>query len=281
MTTLLIGFDSAWTAKNSGALVGVLREDGGQYVEIGPPIVANFTEAERIIDRWKLQLSPSATVQLLDQPTIVNNATGQRPVENIVGSAISRRYGGMQPASKSRTAMFGDGAPVWRFLKRFGGPLNPLDGRGVSGVIETYPALAMIALGWTLRDLAGRATGRLPKYNPAKKSKFSIQDWRHVCASASKEFADRGLTGIAEWIGAVSQKSAPHKNDQDKVDACICLIVGFHSVEGKKCLMVGDQRTGCIVVPHDARLRSELEVRCRRTGRIPTKWVQAVRWSSG
>jgi predicted RNase H-like nuclease len=31
MTTLLIGFDSAWTAKNSGALVGVMRRDDGDY----------------------------------------------------------------------------------------------------------------------------------------------------------------------------------------------------------------------------------------------------------
>ena len=92
MTTLLIGFDSAWTAENSGALVGVMRRDDDRYIELGPPIIANFAEAERIVDRWKLQLSPSATVQLLDQPTIVNNAEGQRPVENIVGSAISRRY---------------------------------------------------------------------------------------------------------------------------------------------------------------------------------------------
>ena len=131
MTTLLIGFDSAWTAKNSGALVGVLCGERDRYIELGSPITANFAEAERIIDRWKLQLSPSVTGQLLDQSTIVRNATGQRPVEHIVGSAISRRYGGMQPANRSRTTMFGDDAPVWHFLSRFDGPLNPLDGRGV------------------------------------------------------------------------------------------------------------------------------------------------------
>lgn len=28
-TTLLIGFDSAWTSKNSGGLIGVLRWDDG------------------------------------------------------------------------------------------------------------------------------------------------------------------------------------------------------------------------------------------------------------
>ena len=243
MTTLLTGFDSAWTAGKSGALVGILREDGGKYVEIGPPLRADYADAEHVIDRWNAQFSPSAIIQFLDQPTIVNNATGQRPVENIVGSAISRRYGGMQPANRSRTAMFGDDAPVWRFLKRFGGPLNPLDGRGVSGVIETYPALAMIALGWTLPDLAGRLTGRLPKYNPKRRKTFSIADWKHVCASASKELTDSKLSGLAKWIENVGQNEKPGKKEQDCVDACICLVVALHLAEGRKFLMVGEQRS--------------------------------------
>ena len=33
MRTLLIGFDSAWTPNNSGALIGVLRMDDGTFRE--------------------------------------------------------------------------------------------------------------------------------------------------------------------------------------------------------------------------------------------------------
>ena len=33
MTTLLVGFDSAWTPTNSGALVGVLHLDDGTFHE--------------------------------------------------------------------------------------------------------------------------------------------------------------------------------------------------------------------------------------------------------
>lgn len=50
MTTLLIDFDSAWTAKNSGALVGVVRGDDDQYVEFGSPLIVKFAEAEHVID---------------------------------------------------------------------------------------------------------------------------------------------------------------------------------------------------------------------------------------
>jgi len=92
---------------------------------------------------------------LLDQPTIVNNAAGQRPVENIVGSPVSRRYGGMQPANIAKEEMFGKETPVWPFLPRFGGPADPLEPVEGTRVFETYPVLAMIALGWTLPKWRG------------------------------------------------------------------------------------------------------------------------------
>lgn len=181
-TTLLIGFDSAWTAKNSGGLIGVLRSDNGTNTELGPPRIVNYTQAQEAILDWQAESTPSATIVLLDQPTIVTNPEGQRPVENIVGSAVSR-YGGMQPANRSKKEMFGTEAPVWDFLKRFGGAANPLGPVAGTLVIETYPVLAMIALGWTLLDVSrqARPTNRLPKYNPEQKKTFSILDWQHVC----------------------------------------------------------------------------------------------------
>jgi predicted RNase H-like nuclease len=276
MTTLLVGFDSAWTANNSGALVGVWRGDCGELDELGPPIIVQYAEAERIVRDWQFRLKPTATVHLLDQPTIVNNATGQRPVENIVGSLVSRRYGGMQPANRSRTKMFGEDAPVWRYLDQFGGPINPLKGFSRTGVIETYPVLAMIALGWTLPDPYGRPAGRLPKYNPGRKKTYSIQDWQHVCGSVLREFSERGLGGITQWLEDLRRKTTPRKCDQDGLDACICLLVALYLAEGKECLMVGDLRTGYIVVPHKAELNKELEDRCNKTGRKPVDWVRKI-----
>lgn len=99
MTTLLIGFDSAWTAGNSGALVGAVRHAGRGIQELGTPQVVDYLDAERVILAWQAQHSPSTTIILLDQPTIVANAAGQRPVENLVASVVSRRYGGVQPAN--------------------------------------------------------------------------------------------------------------------------------------------------------------------------------------
>ena len=116
MTTLLVGFDSAWTVTNSGAIAGVLRLDDGTFDELGPPRSANFSEARETILEWRAERNPTVTIVMLDQPTIVNNRERQRPVENIVGSPVSLRYGGVQPANTSKKEMFGEAAPVWPFL---------------------------------------------------------------------------------------------------------------------------------------------------------------------
>ncbi len=275
MTTLLVGFDSAWTATNSGAIAGVLRLDDGTFDELGPPRSTNFSEAQEIILKWRAERTPTATIVMLDQPTIVNNGERQRPVENIVGSPVSLRYGGVQPANTSKKEMFGKDAPMWPFLARFGGPADPLNPVADTGVFETYPVLAMIALGWTLAD--ARATGRLPKYNPERRKTFCISDWRHVCGRASAAFHERGLRGIAAWIDNAAQIATPHKSEQDRLDACMCLLVAIYFSERKDCLMVGDQQTGYMIVPFNAGLRAELETRCRATGRPPSQWVRVFR----
>ena len=152
MTTLIVGFDAAWTEKNSGALVGVLSDKNGIFDEICLPLVVDFRRAESTILEWQERYRPESTIVFLDQPTIVKNAGGQRPVDNLASSPVSLRYGGMQPANTSKKAMFGEDAPVWRFLNLFGGPADLLEPLAGTCVVETYPVLAMIALDWMLPD---------------------------------------------------------------------------------------------------------------------------------
>jgi predicted RNase H-like nuclease len=275
MTTLLVGYDSAWTPSNSGALVGVLHLDDGKFHELGVPQIVNYREAEQVILKWQTEHLPTATIISLDQPTIVKNAAGQRHVENIVGSPVGLRYGGMQPANTGRDEMFGEHAPVWKFLTRFGGAADPLKPITGTCVFETYPALTMIALDWMLPD--SRATGRLPKYNPERKSTFNISDWRHVCESASNAFRDCGLINIVGWINQAARNTFPRKRDQDRLDACLCLLVALYLAERKDCLAVGDYETGYIVVPYGASLHAELDRRCKQTDRVPSQWLRTFK----
>jgi len=275
VTTLLVGFDSAWTPTNSGALVGAIHFDNGTLGGLGTPQIVDYRAAEDVILKWQAEQAPTATIVLLDQPTIVTNAAGQRPVENIVGSPVSLRYGGMQPANTAREEMFGKQAPVWPFLTRFGGPADPLEPISNTRVFETYPVLAIIALGWMLPD--SRAAGRLPKYNPERKRTFSISDWQYVCGLASAAFSDRQLMDIVRWINHAARNPSPRKSDQDGLDACLCLLVALYLAERKDGLMVGDLHTGYIVVPYCAELHAELDARCRQTGRVPSEWVRRLK----
>lgn len=272
MSTLLVGFDSAWTATKSGAIAGLAHLDDGTFHELGLPQSVDFPQAEEIILKWQAEIIPTVTVIMLDQPTIVNNTAGQRPVENIVGSPVSLRYGGVQPANTSKEKMFEAGAPVWPFLRRFGGPVNPMKPAGTTWVFETYPVLAMIALEWTLSDV--RAAGRLPKYNPERRKTFTIGDWQHVCGLAEAAFNERRLDRTAAWIANADRNSSPRKSDQDRLDACLCLLVAIYFSEGKDCLMVGDIQTGYMVVPCTNGLCTELGNRCQATRRDPSRWVR-------
>jgi predicted RNase H-like nuclease len=114
----------------------------------------------------------------------------------------------------------------------------------------------------------------MPKYNPGRRETFSLPDWRYVCGRASDEFRDRELKGIVQWINDAGQLSKPRKEDQDRLDACLCLLVALHLTEGKESLMVGDLRSGYIVVPYSAELHGELAARCEETGRLQTEWLR-------
>lgn len=273
MTWLLIGFDSAWTAGNLGGLVGTLYREHHGYQDLGSPVPANFIKADEQIRAWQTAHQPSKIILLIDQPTVVNDSQGQRPVENLVSSPVSLRYGGMQPANTGRIGMFDADAPIWPFLARFGGPTNPLTATKNINIFETYPVLTIIALGWTLPDR--RPTGRLPKYNPTRKMTFEQDDWQHLCNKLAKQFEKPGLERISEWI--VSHTDAkPSKKDQDCLDACLCLLVAMQLAEGNTCLMVGQQESGAIVVPHSESLADELRTRCIQSGREPIEWINNV-----
>jgi predicted RNase H-like nuclease len=254
--------------------VGSLRKADGTYLDLGSPQVADFSAATDQIVAWQEQCQAAATVIMLDQPTIVVNAAGQRPVENLVSGPVSRRYGGVQPSNTSRSDMFGEAAPVWPFLEFFGGAADPTEPLVGTKVFETYPVLTMIAFDWVRPDV--RPTGRLPKYNPERRKTFVLDDWKYVCHLLEAEFRQRGLAELAAWCERAAEYPSPRKHDQDRVDACLCLLAAVHLVERQECLMIGDTATGHIVVPSGSALRAEVEHRCHKTGRSPAEWIKTL-----
>ena len=186
----------------------------------------------------------------------------------------------MQPANRGRSDMLGPVAPVWEFLAGFGGAADPFDEAQSTRVLETYPVLAIIALGWTLAD-EERPAGRLPKYNPDRRKTFAISDWAHVCRTTSTRLAAEGAPESAAWAETAATKAKPTKSDQDQLDACICLVSALHLAKRRDALFVGCCTTGYIVVPDSEMLRKELEHRCVSLGRESARWVRVFRLGSG
>lgn len=274
MSTLLIGFDSAWTAANQGAIVGVIRHDNGEFQSLGLPFVANFDAAEHAIVAWQAEYTFERTIILIDQPTIVPNVTSQRPVEKIVSSLVGRRYGGMQPANTGRRGMFDEEAPIWLFLDSFGGPAEILSSSRHTEIFETYPVLTIIARGWVLGD-DRRPCGRLPKYNPVRRSTFRIDDWAFLCGKLAGFFKENGVAEIADWIESIRHLESPRKSDQDRLDACLCLLVAIEMATGENCMVIGEQMSGYILTSSSEVIKTELTQRCVKTELDPTKWIHS------
>jgi predicted RNase H-like nuclease len=196
----------------------------------------------------------------LDQPTIVPNDTGMRPVEKVVASVISWMGGGVQPANRGRP-FFGPQAPVSRFVAKLGAVEDPEAARAaVRGrhLIEVFPALALASLG---DDFFGRSTG--PRYNPGRRRTFQIKDWRAVVEAARQEATRFRCVALVDWFDDLRSEAAPSKSHQDRLDAAICLLIAirWRLALRSESAMLGDLNSGYIVAPVRetvmARLREE------------------------
>lgn len=178
-----VGFDSAWAGNAPGGIASASFSIDG-LVETRLPEPASFDHAAAIVE--ELESSHDYVLLAIDQPTVVPNQTGSRPVERVAASLISRLGGGVQPANQGKTKsgrtmpskveMFGPEAPIWRFLRRLNAVQNPPRARtATSGrhLVEVFPALALPAL-----EPAILERKRAARYNPANRRRFSLPDWR-------------------------------------------------------------------------------------------------------
>lgn len=254
-TEVFIGFDSAWTdnPKARGAICALaLRDDDASFEA---PRLASFAEALAFIDAHRS--TSGVTLIAIDQPTIVPNLTSLRPVERVAASLISWLGGGVQPANRGRVGMFCDASPIWSFLRALDVTHDPLKARSASDglhVIEVFPALALPTLN---QDFFGRNAA--PKYNPARRRKFRMQDWRSVALSAARWFEGEGFGDASKWCRDAACIERLCKADQDRLDAMLCLLIALWWRRGapESSVMLGCTESGYIVTPasHDVRAR--------------------------
>ena len=265
MTTTVIGFDSAWTDRlTAPGAVCAIRGVGTGSPEFVAPELATFAQALEVILREAAQADRCLVA--IDQPTIVPNQFGSRPVDKVAASLISFVGGGVQPANRSKLGMFNDTAPIWNFKHRLSATEDPELARSASSglhIMEVFPALA-------LPSCDDRFHGRLsqPKNNPANARKFSHTSWVTVVDVVDHFGRNHEIHGLGDWCDLHRNKPAPRKADQDSLDAVICALVGVHwlSAPREASIMIGDLTRGYMVAPVSTGVRRRLEDAGRRCG---------------
>ena len=260
--TIIFGFDSAWADKNPGAICALSFDACGR-ASFEPPAQASFKKALEFINTGN---DFARVVVALDQPTIVPNATGMRPVERVAASLLGYTGGGVQPANRcNRAYMFGDGAPIWKFKKDLAADDDPQRARSRhSGrfLVEVFPALALPGLHAPFACRLGA-----PKYNP-ESQKFQLGDWEAVVNATGATSRDLGLSDIVKWCSAMSTKAKPAKSKQDCLDSVICALIEFTwlACSPSASMMLGDLENGYIVTPVSDETRARLVNAAARKG---------------
>jgi predicted RNase H-like nuclease len=253
----VVGFDSAWTdnAKAPGAVCAI-RCDHDGHLSSSDPQLASFDQAFDFIAAE--QLKCDVCIVALDQPTIVPNLGGMRPVDKVAASLISWLGGGVQPANRSKKGMFDDDAPIWRLKRRLSASDDAEAARSAEQglfLIEVFPALA-------LPSLEAAYFGRLvaPRYNPGNRRRFRLPDWTGVTSMVHRHATTLGLSSLATWASNASLILNPRKSDQDKLDAAICALVGmlWRSKNRSETIMVGTAELGYMIAPASPEVRARL-----------------------
>lgn len=264
-SSIVFGFDSAWTdqPKAPGAICAVGCDRAGNFT-FHPPRLVSFAEARAFITTARH--GHDVALVALDQPTVVPNATGMRPVDRLAASVVSYVGGGVQPANRGKTGMFCDLAPIWGFLAALGAVEDPVQVRSAAKglfLIEVFPALA-------LPSLDDRFAGRLaaPKYNPAHSRKFRLEHWQAVARTVRSTALSLGIPALADWAEEMMAQQKPRKADQDRLDPAICALVGiiWRAGPAGSSAMLGDLRQGYMVTPISPAVRLRLEAAAARRG---------------
>ena len=98
---VFVGFDSAWGDQVPGAIVWATFVDG-RLEAFGPPELVRFDDAARIVEERRTDAD--YVLVALDQPALVLNRAGMRPVERVSGPTrrFAEPFGG--PKGKRRVA---------------------------------------------------------------------------------------------------------------------------------------------------------------------------------
>ena len=176
----------------------------------------------------------------------------------------------------ARVGMFCADTPVWRFLSALGAVEDPEAARAASQgifVMEVFPAIALASFE---ESFFGRLAG--PRYNPDRRKTFQVDHWRRVAPAAASQAETLGCADLALWFLQAAEIVPPAKADQDRLDAALYVLIALRWRRSPRedSLLLGDLKTGYMVLPASAAVRSRLAEAASRYG-VPVDGPQESR----
>ena len=250
MRATFTGFDSAWGARNTGALCElVLRDDGSLVVRGGEPSSATWHDA---VGRAGRGADGTLNVWAVDQPLCVANESGCRPAEADLARALMADFACGAHSSNLSNPCWAAGARIWdllRALEANGYRHHPMAIPGAAEgrfYFECYPHPALLGL----FDL-----DRILTYKVRHRDEAAWLELVRLLRGL--ETADLPVTNIGEVLTPGLTRSQDNEN---KLDALIAAYVAAYwwKYGTDRSSMVGDTSTGYIVTPHSERTRLAL-----------------------
>jgi predicted RNase H-like nuclease len=162
--------------------------------------------------------------------------------------------------------MFCANSPLWRFLSTLGAVEDPEAARVASHgifLMEVFPAIALSSFE---ASFFGRLAG--PRYNPDRRKTFQVDYWGRVARAAASQANSLGCPDLALWCLQAAEIVRPAKADQDRLDAALCVLIALRWRRSPRAesLLLGDLKTGYMVLPASADVRGRLAEAASRYG---------------
>jgi len=232
---LLVGVDLAWGEKKHDG-VCFLKWDGKRGAVAGFAYPQGDGELlEALLDKTHGYRSVFVTV---DAPMVCPNRTGTRPVDRLTHRMFHREHAACHPANFTKCPR---PPRIARLLKKHGFKVGWQPTPGKKTVAEVYPHPAMVRM---------FGIPRIVKYKKGSVAERR-KEFRRL-QGLLKKLLKRRFSGLRmDSETAALLRDDWSKPVEDRTDALFCALIGLWHWKhrGKKSEVIGDRRTGFILLP--------------------------------
>ncbi|MEM9017004.1 MAG: DUF429 domain-containing protein, partial [Verrucomicrobiota bacterium] len=232
----IFGIDLAWGEQNPDGIT-ILRFPEGLPGSL-ETVETRLTRSDRELLEQISDCESERILLALDAPTICRNKTGSRPVDK----ECTRRYRSFEAGCHPVNSRLCE-RPIRlaKSLLELGFELSAMS-ESKRSAIEVYPHPAMIRLfelDRTIKYKRGPVAER--------RKEFSRYQDRF------RDFLSQEFPELMRSPGHLALLNEPWRKDiEDQVDSILCAVIGYWHLchGGRKSEVLGDPKTGQIVIPH-------------------------------